>query len=189
MSSFRTNFPATVFFNFKEPIAMFIVYDKKGEVYFFRETNGKNKLKVNFPQVGSYTTNVETAIKIEPIKIKQRPYDLPPFEKNFFFGDKTKFVHNKTLTGTPARNFYKKGVIEYSSEFLKLPYPVRLFILCHETAHSFYHDESKADICGVKIFLDLGYNASTAFYALRNILYLGSERNQQRLINLYNKLK
>ena len=98
-----------------------------------------------------------------------------------------KFVFNPNLNGSPARNFSQTGIIEYGNNFLNLPAPVKTFILLHEIGHFFYKTEKYCDIFAAKNFIDMGYNNSTAFYALSKVLR-ESAANKERENFLFNHL-
>jgi len=163
----------------------FEVYDSNGNVYYFRHLSEKqNEIKFNIAHKGIYQTNVSfEKLQVTPIEIKLMDIELPPYQKNF--ATNYDFVRNDNLTGTPARNFYKKGIIEYGGDdFWKQPFPIRVFILCHELGHSYYHDEQLADLWGCQKFLKLGYNASSAYYALKDVLNYENPVNRKRILNL-----
>ena len=92
------------------------------------------------------------------------------------------------MKGTPARNFTGKGLIEVGEKFYKYPYAVRVFILLHELGHFYYKDESLCDLFAAKNFINWGYNNSTAFYALSQVLNCDSDRNKERVTILFKNL-
>jgi hypothetical protein len=190
LTTFQTYGKNTLEVTFYEKIpARFFIYDENGEVYFFRDlTTSNTKIKVNIARAGTFTTNVNCVVKVLPFDLIDIKIPLPPKEKNF---EHEKFIIrlNPNLKGTPARNFYKQGIIEYSPEFLALPFPVRVFIICHELGHMYYHDEEKADFYACKLYLKLGYNGTTAIHSLTDVLNKSSDRNRRRINRLYNILK
>ena len=190
MTAFTTYGKATIKVNFYSKIPdRFEIYDGAGNLYFWRNLTPSNtSIKVNIAKADTFTTNAECYIKVLPLEIVQIRVPLPPKEKDFFH-KKFKFVYNPNLKGTPARNFYKKGIIEYSPEFLKLPFPIKVFIICHEIGHSYYHDEEKADLFACKLFLKLGYNGTSALYSLTDVLNYDSNKNKLRIKRLYEILK
>ena len=190
MTAFTTYGKATIEVKFYSKIPdRFEIYDSKGELYFFRNlTQNNGKIKINIAKADTFTVNAECYIKVLPLEIINIKVKLPPKEKDFFHNRFT-YRFNPTLKGTPARNFYQQGVIEYSSEFLKLPFPVRVFIICHEIGHSYYHDEEKADLYACKLFLKLGYNGTTAIHSLTDVLNYNSAKNKRRIKRLFEILK
>ena len=186
MNQFKTFGKATIRITFDNEIpSRFVVYDSSGKIYYFRNLSNKNnQIKFNVAKGDTFSTNVDCRIDVnsyQPTKVK---FKLPKPEKHYFHENFT-YRFNPDLKGTPARNFYKEGIIEISPMFLTLPFPVRVFILCHEIGHSFYHDEMKADLYGLKLYLENGYNKSTALHSLMDVLNLKSSDNQERINNIY----
>ena len=189
MTAFTTYNKSTieVYFYGKIP-NRFELYDSNGELYFWRNLTQKNDIiKVNLAKPDTFTTLQDVSIKILPLEIIDIKVKLPPKEKDYFH-KKFTFRYNPALKGTPARNFYKKGIIEYSPQFLNLPFPIRVFIMCHEIGHSYYHSEEKADLYACKLFLKLGYNGTTAIHSLTDVLNYDSKQNKQRIKRLFDIL-
>jgi hypothetical protein len=186
MNQFKTYGKATIRITFEEGIPRrFVVYDSNDKIYYFRNLSEKNfKIKFNVAKGDTFYTNVNCKIDVDSYQPTKVNFKLPPPEKHYFHQN-FEYKFNPDLKGTPARNFYKSGVIEYSPMFLKLPYPVKVFILCHEIGHSFYHCEMKADLYGLKLYLENGYNKSTALHSLLDVLNLKSEQNKKRIANIY----
>lgn len=186
MKSFKTNNKATVTVTFPVVPDTFKLFDSNGLLYYFRDLSPKQKtISFNVAKADQFKTNVSfTDIKIEPLKIFDIDEQLPPIEK-YYPRKKFKYVYNPLLTGTPARHFFKKGIIEYGKDFLKQPFPIRVFILCHEVGHCFYSDEHSADLFATKLFLSKGYNKTSAYYALKNVLNLSSSHNMERVEKLF----
>jgi hypothetical protein len=162
--------------------------DKKETEYFRLTAPGQNILSFNITRPGTYQTNkIFSEVKFEPITPVNININLPEPQKEI--RAKTfKIVYNPKLTGTPARNYYNKGVIEYSTEFKKLPYQIRLFILCHEVGHFYYHDEILADTFAAKLFLKNGGNLTSAYYALKYVLKEKNPVNQNRINQIFKTL-
>lgn len=156
--------------------------------YFFRELDCKyNCIKVNLPHVGTYSGDngeIESVcpIEIEPLNIKL-PYPDRDRMKQFII------KHNPLLTGSPARNFTQTGIIETGTRYKTAPFPIRLFILLHEIGHFLYKNEDNCDAWAAKQFIAMGYNNSTAIYALTKVLNCESPTNKQRILKLFNHLK
>ncbi len=189
MSSFTTYGKSTIKVNFYDKIPnRFFIYDEYGNIYFYRDLTENNRnIKVNIARAGKFTTNANDSITVGEFEKPKIKIVLPTYEKNFFH-EKFHYRFNPKLKGTPARNFYKKGIIEFSPQFLKLPFPIRVFILCHEIGHSYYHDEEKADIFATKLYLDKGYNMSMAINSLTDVLNYDSGNNKKRIKKLFNIL-
>lgn len=190
MSLFSTIGKATVSFRFIGSVPLlFKIYDSKGRLYFYRKLGPVNReISVNIAHADTYTTNATEYITVQNFKEPSLNFDLPPREKSFFRGG-FKYLYNPNLKGTPARHFYKLGIIETGPLFYQLPRPVRVFILCHEIGHCFYHDEKKADTFACYLFLKNGYNKTTALYSLMDVLNLKSSANVERVEHINNILK
>jgi len=189
MNQFKTFGKATIRVTFESVIpTRFVIYDSYNKIYFFRDLSKKNfQIKVNIAKADSFTTNVNCKIEVLPFEKSKINVKLPKPEKHYFH-ENFVYKYNPDLKGTPARNFYKEGVIEFSPMFLTLPFPIRVFILCHELGHSFYHDEEKADLFACKLYLEKGYNSSMALHSLTDVLNFQSNKNKQRLENLLKTL-
>ena len=188
MRKFSTSGKNTIEISFNKLPKRIEVF-KDGKLYFFRELNGGFKnIKFNVCHPGNYEINTDVeSIKVLPLKIHPLKIKLPPKQRSFF--KPFRFKKNNQLEGTPARHFYQIGLIELGKSFYKQAYPIRLFILCHEIGHFFYKDEILADLYAAKIFIDNGYNNSTALYALTKVLNSDSEQNYERVLELFKILK
>lgn len=186
MNQFKTFGKATIRISFGSEIPnRFVVYDSNNKVYYFRDLGKKNyNIKFNVAKGDTFTTNVDCKISVDSYQPTKVKFKLPKPEKHYFHNN-FEYRFNPNLKDTPARNFYKEGIIEFSPMFLTLPFPVKVFILCHEIGHSFYHDEMKADLYGCKLYLENGYNKSTALHSLMDVLNLKSTKNQERVNNIY----
>lgn len=187
MQKFETKGKATIAIFFNDIPKILEVRTANGMLYFFRETEGQKRLKFNLAQAGIFTLNcIPDTFDILPISIHPLKINLPTPDRQE--DKKFTIVFNPGLTDTPARNFFKKGLIEVGTNFVKQPYPIRVFILLHEIAHFKYSDESNCDLWAAQEFIKKGFNNSTAYYALKNVLNPGSVRNQQRIIKLFKNL-
>ena len=190
MKIFKTYGKSTVEFTFIGNIPpRFIVLDSNKDLYYYRDLTKNNRsIKVNIAKGDTFTINAEANIFVGMFKKTELNFDLPPIEKNFY-RENFKYVFNPNLEGTPARNFYKSGVIEFGKNFLALPFPIRVFILCHEIGHSFYHDEHSADLFACKLYLEQGYNKTMALHSLTDVLNFESTRNKERISKILKALK
>jgi hypothetical protein len=167
----------------------FVIYNSRGDIYFFRDLTENNRtIKVNIKHSDIYTTNADAFYSVGPFEQTFVNSDIPDFEK-FFYSGKFKFRFNPNLKGTPARHFYKKNIIETGPNFYKYPFPIRVFILCHEVAHCFYSDEMKADTFACLLYIKNGYNKSMALHSLTDVLNMKSTQNRERVNNLIKILK
>lgn len=188
MNKFFCEGKKTFDIQFTQPPLRVEIYNDEGKVYFFRELGGKfKKISVNICHKGFYRVS-EDCDSIQKRELEKSTINavLPPPDR-----DRMKpfvIVHNENLTSTPARNFTNKGVIETGKTFKHFPFPIRLFILCHEVGHFFYADEENADLYACKIFLENGYNKSTALYALTKVLKANIQ-NKKRVERLFSILK
>jgi hypothetical protein len=163
------------------------VKDSRGMLYFFRDLNRQQRLKFNIAKADTFTLNVPVdTITVLPISIHLLNSPLPAPDRSEV--KDFKVVYNPELKITPARNYYVKGRIETGDVYRKQPYPIRVFILLHEYGHFLYSDESNADIWAANEFIRRGYNNSSAYYALANVLNFNSQKNRDRLIKLFKNL-
>jgi len=189
LNQFKTFGKSTIRITFDNVIPnRFVIYDSYNKIYFYRDLSKNNfHIKVNIAKADTFSTNVDCQIQVLPFEKTRINIKLPDAEKNYFH-ESFEYRYNPNLKGTPARNFYKEGRIEFGPKFLELPFPIRVFILCHELGHSFYHNEEYADIFACKLYLEKGYNSSMALHSLTDVLNTDSQKNQQRIINLLNTL-
>lgn len=187
MNKFFCKEKSTVIVKFKVKPVRFEVLNDNAKVYFFRELDNKFlNVKFNICHKGFYTMSEECeSIDVLPIQIVKSNIQLPPIERNRFRD--FKIVYNKNLMSTPARNFTFSGIIETGRNFNTYAYPIRLFILCHEVGHFFYAKEENADLYACKIFLENGYNPSSALYALTRVLN-ANINNKKRILNLFKNI-
>ena len=79
---------------------------------------------------------------------------------------------------TPARVHRKMPRVQLSKRMMKqFSIPVRVAILAHEGCHFFYNtrSERKADLCGIKYYLDSGFPSIEAVYAATKVFMLHPE--------------
>lgn len=165
------NKPATVIVSFNGvPPRYFCLYDDKGRTYYFRYLDGKTpRIKFNMPDPGQYNSNHDfQVVKTMNIETPDHYPQLPPAERDRW--KEPIFVYNPNLTGTPARIFTDTGVIEHSPDYYRYPPPVRLFLDLHEQGHFLYQTEEYCDLFALINYLRMGYNRSTAYYTLSQIL-------------------
>lgn len=174
--------PTTV--TFSNTSNLLKIFFKSGEIYHLQPATRKT-IDVKFPDIGEYkvyNTNILGARAGFEIPKK---YTLPAQDR---FNDKTSFhvVFNPDLVGSPARIFYEKGLCEVGPMFEALPYQFKKFILYHEQGHFFFSDEQAADLYALNNFMQAGYNASQAYYALEMVLK-HSKENTERIKTLFEK--
>ena len=188
MRTFETTGKATIEIFLKEPIPKTTKVYHNGELYFFRTFHHpQQRFKFNVAHAGKFAVSNECdEIKVGELVIHQLEATLPPPDRNLL--KPFKIVLNPKLTGTPARNFTHKGIIEISPKFKTYPFCTRKFILYHEKGHFFYKSEELADLWAAKEFVKDGYNNSSAFYALKNVLNFDSKINKDRLKHLFKNL-
>lgn len=185
--SVTSNNPRTFYIAFSGWPHFFFLTDQAGEKYFFRWLDGKTpRIKFNIPDEGVYTPNVDIqVIKSVPIEIPSNLPTLPPAERSRV--QEPEVIFNQDYDGI-ARNYTSEGVIELGQKWARQPYPIRLFILLHEKWHMLYMTEEYCDLGAMVDFLRMGYNQSTAFYALRNVLS-GTTENESRIDTLFENLQ
>ena len=184
----RINKPETFYIKFIGQLPKkFELRETNGKIYFERFLDGRTpRIKFNMPVNGDYTTanNVEIIKRVD-IEIPKMDFTLPPFERDRI--KDFKIIHNPSLSNTPARVFTNEGIIEKGNQFNSYPKPVRVFFLLHEVGHFYYKTESYCDLFALVNFLQMGYNMSTAVYALSNVLRR-NQQNMERVMYIYNHL-
>lgn len=182
------NKPETIYIKFNGNLPRkFELLDNRGRLYFERYLDGKTpRIKFNIPNAGVYQTanNIEIVKRVD-IELPSFDFDLPPFER-----DRIKdftIVYNPALHNTPARVFTHEGIIEKGSKFNIYTQPMKVFFLLHEVGHFYYKTEEYCDLFALTHFLKMGYNMSTAMYALTNVLRR-NKQNRERVLFIYNHL-
>lgn len=181
--------PCTVYVQFKGTLPnLFTIVDEEGDYYFFRHLNGKTpRIKFNIPDPGNYTfSHPVNIVKITGIEIPDNLPTLPPAERSRYKGD-PEIIINPELDDM-ARNYTNDNVIVFGKRWLALPKPIQLFIYLHEKWHFFYMTEEYCDLGALVDFLRMGYNRSTAFYALDHFLTKNS-LNRHRIKQLFNNIQ
>ena len=182
--------PVTLYIKF--PAGVFPRYvefrNNRGDIEYFRVLYGKlNRIKLNLVKGGTYFSNQPFEIvKMTSIEIPKQFPKLPPAERNRW--KPLKFVDNPALKGTPARIFTETGVVEHGPDYYKYPKCVREFIDLHEQGHLFYKTEEYCDLWALVNYLRLGYNRSTAYWTLCNVLKK-TPANVQRIEQLVFNIK
>lgn len=188
MKTFETQGKATIEIFFNAPLPKHIKVYHNGELYFFRDMHiPQQRLKFNVCHSGKFSINEDcNEIHILPLVIHELNVTLPPPDRHLL--KPFKIVLNPNLTTTPARNFTHKGIIEISPKFKKYPFCIRKFIIYHERGHFYYKNEEDADLWAANEFIKAGYNNSSAFYALKNVLNFDSKINKDRIKKLFKNL-
>lgn len=205
--------PETVYIKFKGELPRkFEVKNQKGETYFERYLDGKTpRIKFNIPNPGVYKTanNIEIVKQVD-IEIPNLSFSLPPFSRNRI--KDFVIINNPKLHNTPARVFTNEGIIEKGSQFAGYTQPMRVFFLLHEVGHFYYgltnahYEKAKlmsdgkqwlaelsnyyemcCDLFALTQFLQMGYNMSTAMYALTNVLKR-NKQNKERVLFIYKQM-
>jgi hypothetical protein len=183
--------PSTVYVKFTDRMPYLFLLDSTGEGYYFRYLDGKTpRIKFNIPDPGNYETNVPIEIvKIAPIEIPDKYPTLPPANRDRW--REVSEVYNPDMdkqTTTPIRIYSNTGVIEYGDRFLNYIKPIQKFLKLHEIGHLFYVGESDCDMYALINFIRMGYNQSTAYYALSHILSRNAE-SVKRLKSILNNIQ
>lgn len=185
----RITKPSTAYIRFTTEMPRnFVLKNDKGEVYYFRKLDGKTpRIKFNVLHPATYSSDTPfDVVKVTDLELPDSLPNLPAFER-----DRVKdfrIVFNPSLTGTPARIFTQRGIIETSREFEEFPKQIQDFILWHEIGHFYYETEEKADLFALVNCLKRGYNRSMCFYALSFILKK-SPKNTDRLRTLLKNIQ
>ena len=193
----------------------FTLHNSKGELYYKRSLDGRTpRIKFNILHADDYTPNVPfEVLKISELELPDQLPELPDYTRNRV-KDVT-ITFNPNLTGTPARIHTKTGVIERSPLFFGMTKPLRVFILLHEVGHFYYgvnnddlenarrlnpsdannflrtkmlKGEKDCDAFAFVHFLRMGFNRSTAFQALKEVLKDSPYKNE-RLNSILNYIK
>ena len=189
LNEFHVTDPVTYTITFDDGATpkLFQVYDEGGDLYYFRYLDGKTgTININFPHSGIFrgdNDNQFTIISSKPLVPDGQNIQLPKPDRNFDMS-KIKIEMNPKLTGTPARIFPTIGIMEWGPKMMGYTKAIRVFISLHEAGHMLYSKEMDADLWALKSFLGLGYNASTAFYALSDVLHLNPE-NIKRIRKMF----
>jgi hypothetical protein len=181
--------PSSVYIRFTQEMPkLFVIYDPSGDVHYFRYLNGSTpRIKFRMPIHGVYSTDTPIeVIKIVPIEIPDtviKP-NLPPAERDRW--KPVSYRYNKDL-GTVARIDTMTGIIEHGPRYKQLIKPLQVFIDEHEKAHMFYLTEENCDLLALINFIRMGYNESTAYYALSMVLKK-SAMQMERTKELYRNI-
>jgi hypothetical protein len=181
--------PVTFYIKFNGTIPnAFVVYDEFGKVYFHRYLNGRTpRIKFNMPDTGVFTSNNDfDIVKEVQIELPDRLPTLPPAQRDRW--KDVEIVFNPNFTDGPVRIFSHTGIIETGPSFYALPYPIQVFVMEHEKAHMFYRDEEKCDLFAFVNFMRMGYNRSTAYYALSEVLRR-TPANIERIREMFNHIQ
>lgn len=152
-----------------------VVLGDNSDVYYRRIIN-KNKLMINLPVHTNKIKLVVIGANIEKCIIS----DLVPNEVKFNFVPEVnrninpndlKICWVDDLKFTPAQIRMSKATMYFSRKHFKnYDQPTRYFIKLHELGHVFCDSEEGADKYALYWFLKKGYNLSSAYNALRNVL-------------------
>lgn len=168
------NTPSSVYVRFTEGTPkLFQVFDGYGHVHYFRYISDPSvsRIKFRMPVRGNYTFNVPLEI------VKTVPIEIPDYVKNPVLPTPerdlwkpVRFKYDNTLD-TVARIFPDTGLILHGPRYNELSRPMQIFIDEHEKAHMFYDKtEEYCDLFALVSFIRMGYNESTAYYVLSNVL-------------------
>jgi len=162
----------------KEPYEDTIFYERKVNTSKVQVNLPKHGKKVHLIVLGPATLDRILITKLNKIRIPhaKKPSALRPYKLKDIV-----LVPNNDLD-SPARIFTKYPVIEFNPKiFNKFSEPTRAFILLHEMAHYYFDKEEEADRWATIEFLNMGYNLSSANYALTHVLHKQPE-NVKRMI-------
>jgi hypothetical protein len=186
----NVNNPTTFYIRFTaEMPKLFLLLDRNSEVYYFRYLDGKTpRIKFNVPDKGAYISNVPfEVVRTCGIEIPKTFPRLPDANRDRW--KPIKLVYNPEMkTTTPVRIFTDSGVVEYGPRFMSFIKPVQTFLIEHEKGHFFYSNEEDCDLYALVNFLRMGYNQSTAYYTLRNVLSRTDE-NIKRLKIIFSNIQ
>jgi len=147
----------------------------KGTIFYERFVN-KNQVVFNMPKhtdqidlgvIGAPTVTGYQVGELDRVKI---PFEMvSEVHRPFKIGDIK--IRQNTDMFSPARFHTKMPLIEENPiRMAKYSHPVQVFIRYHELAHYYTNKETKADLYALIMFLNDGYNMSSAAWALSNVL-------------------
>lgn len=178
-------YPSTVYIVFTaEMPKLFVVYAENGEVEYFRHMDGKTpRIKFNLPNRGVYYCSVPFDIsKVVGVEIPPLPI-LPPASRNRWKGQPT-IVYDPDWTISPASIMTDENIIVHGPAWKAQTPSVGLFIDLHEMGHLFYVEEEYCDLYAFVNFMRMGYNRSTAYYALDKVLRV-TPQNVERIKKMF----
>jgi hypothetical protein len=181
--------PSTVYIKFADTMPhTFLVYMSNGVVEYFRHMDGKTpRMKFNLVRPDTYTTSVPVEVlKIVGVEIPKLP-ELPAPERDRYKGEPDT-LYDPNWTVSPASIFTDENLIIHGPLWKAQIPPIRFFIDLHEMGHCWYVTEQYCDLYAFVNFLRMGYNRSTAFYALSKVLR-SSPANIERLKNILSNIQ
>lgn len=181
--------PSTIYIAFTGSMPhLFTIRMSSGVVEYFRHLDGKTpRMKFNLVRADVYTTSVPVnVVKIVPVEIPKLP-DLPAPERDRYTGE-PEIIYDPSWTASPASIFTDENIIVHGPQWKEQIPPIRLFIDLHELGHLFYRTEEYCDLFAFVNFMRMGYNRSTAYYALSKVLR-SSPQNIQRLRNITSNIQ
>lgn len=186
MEKFSLASPSTIYVFIPVKTEVVKVFCCQKGLYYFRYLLPETEnIKINIPHPGKYEISAGFITKVTPIEIEPLLCNEPEPDRQ---REKRYIIkYNHSLTGSPARNFTHKGIIEVGQRFYRFPFALRVFILLHEVAHFKYSKEEDCDLWAAIQFIKMGYNNSTALYAITKVLK-NSDMKQNRANELFNKL-
>lgn len=175
-----------------EPYFLIIKEPGKRKAHYYRKMKG-SRVNVNLPvHADKMIIYVIGNPKIESIivgRLRQKhiPINMKPdIDRSFRMSDIRIEKDNKLPSA--GRFYSKKPIIAFNPKIMRsLDQPTRVFVGLHEAAHYFTTNEEKADKWATIQFLNLGYNLSSAEYALINALKR-SPGNVKRMMEQFKTL-
>lgn len=183
-------FPSTVYIRFTgEMPKLFVITDSSGEVEYFRYMDGKTpRIKFNLPIPGVYYPSVPFEIsKVVNVEIPPLPV-LPPASRNRYHGKWPDVVYDPSWTISPASIMTDQNLIIHGPLWQAQIPAVGLFIDLHECGHLFYAEEENCDLYAFVNFMLMGYNRSTAYYALDKVLK-STPQNIERIKTMFSTVQ
>jgi hypothetical protein len=181
--------PATIELYFNTPPECVYISDLSGDIHYFRLNVLEPKIVINanITVAGDYIVEpAPNGYVVKKLKKFTRNFTLQKQELNV--EKEPVFIYKETLTGTPARCFQDTGIIEYSGQFMRLPYYVRCFILCHELGHFYYNTEHLADEFAIYHYCNgMGFNPCCALSSINDYLS-NTDLNVFRMEKAYFKI-
>lgn len=169
---------------------LLVVFNCNGDVLYRRFIN-KNKVMINLPTHCNNITLSVVGAKIDKYIIS----DLVPNDVKFNFipevnrnvnAHDLKICWVEDLKYTPANIRISNKTMTFSNKhFREYDQPTRYFIMLHELGHVFCDSEEGADKFALYWFLKKGYNLSSAYNALKNVL----RKNKESIERMFTQME
>ena len=156
---------------------------------FYERMYDKDKVTINLPKhspcvtlaiIGDPKISSYLITDLQKIDI---PFTSPPDTQRPFEIEDLRIQDNYVME-TPGRFHTRIPLLEFNPHMMaNYSQPVNMFIRLHELGHYQFNDEEKADEWATTMFLNMGYNLSSANQALTQVL----SKNPVNLDRMYSQ--